>query len=661
MRICPVFILLILWPWRVGAQETPVVEIDKIVIVESVEGDETAQKPATVIPIKDTSAKSASVADVVNQASGVHIRRFGGLEEATSISIRGSSHEQVQVIYDGVPLETASGEGLGLAQIPVSSLSKIEIYKSFTPSELGGGAVGGVVHLKSRAVEKGVRQRYGFGLGSFFTFDALAEFSRGGRDHDVILGIDSRRTRGNFTFLDDNGTPLNPADDQRVARQNNHHQRFHPYLKWHHRFDTKTDLSWTHHVFRSDGGVPGLGTFQSQNASLSQTEWLSSLKINRKGYFDGKARWQNNLYWRVIKSQFSDPLGEIGLGAAQDNDNRTFVLGDRFVWSTDFTPRFLLNKGVEYVFERFVPKDYASADPLGSESTRQQVNLFVEPEILFFENRLSLTLQGQSLNAFYNINNDDPSLAAPGTFFSGRSENDFSVFWGLRYHPGQNFTLKASAGRAVRLPRFFELFGDQGNVLGNAQLASEKSLKFDGGILWSQDFKERFFDRLQFEAGYFESHVDDLIQFEVASGFARASNIGKARIRGVEFVALTDFARHFSVSANYTLQWAEDRAVQPGNFLVGRPLHGANMRASFERKNLNAGLSFNFIDDQYLDALNTQRVDNRLIMNFDAGYLFKKRYRFSLEARNITDSQVVDAVGFPLPGRSFLGRVDVKL
>jgi hypothetical protein len=33
---------------------------------------------------------------------------------------------------------------------------------------------------------------------------------------------------------------------------------------------------------------------------------------------------------------------------------------------------------------------------------------------------------------------------------------------------------------------------------------------------------------------------------------------------------------------------------------------------------------------------------------------------FGLELKNITGTQIVDAVGFPLPGRSIFGRIDVN-
>jgi hypothetical protein len=37
---------------------------------------------------------------------------------------------------------------------------------------------------------------------------------------------------------------------------------------------------------------------------------------------------------------------------------------------------------------------------------------------------------------------------------------------------------------------------------------------------------------------------------------------------------------------------------------------------------------------------------------------FGKALKFTLEAKNITDNQIEDFRGFPLPGRSFFGTVE---
>jgi outer membrane receptor protein involved in Fe transport len=155
----------------------------------------------------------------------------------------------------------------------------------------------------------------------------------------------------------------------------------------------------------------------------------------------------------------------------------------------------------------------------------------------------------------------------------------------------------------------------------------------------------------------FLSH--DLIQFELASGIARADNLGQAVVRGGEVVVAVGFARFFRLTNNYTYQRAFDQAVNRGRRLVGRPEHELHSELACGWGPAQAALRLAFIDNQYLDALNTQKVNNRLELAANASWLIKRRYRLGLEVRNLTDAQIVDAIGFPLPGLGLFGRLDV--
>ena len=91
-------ILAILVGTQALAADEPVVEIDKIVITApAAEESPTSQTPSTQIKISSQAPIATTVGDLVGRSSGVHILNHGGLEAATSLSIRGSSHAQVEV------------------------------------------------------------------------------------------------------------------------------------------------------------------------------------------------------------------------------------------------------------------------------------------------------------------------------------------------------------------------------------------------------------------------------------------------------------------------------------------------------------------------------------------------------------------------------------
>lgn len=652
-------ILVILGGWTPAVQAQAVIEIDRIVI-QAPRREKTAASGQESIEITEKTLSHHSVSDVVERVAGVHVLRYGSQEQVTGISLRGSASSQVTVFFDDIPLGNASSEGITLNLIRAADLSRIEIYKSFSPSEYGAQAIGGVVSLKPGVVTKGQKLKATVAAGSFHTIQSFVGWQFGTEKNDVTLGFSHHRTEGDFKFEDNNGTPLNPADDRRVKRQNNAQQLVNPHLRWRHRFANHVELTVAQHFFRLHHGVPGLENFQSLTANRSLMEWLGQLTLKSDPSKTKRLHWKNTLYHRLIKSQFSDPLGEIGLGVAQDNDNLTLVLGERISVPYSITEYLRVMPQFEYVFEHFVPKDYLSASPTGSSSTRHQINFSVESHAGFWRDRLQLDGVLWSGHALYSINNNDPSLVAAGTFFSNRAEHPVTATLALRYRLWDKLFLKGSLGRSVRLPQFQELFGDQGYVLGNPQLSSEKNVKFDLGLSWQKDF-DFWLRSGRAEITYFENHVEDLIQFELANGLARAGNLGKARVRGIEAVSSLSVMDLFQFSQNYTWQMPRDLMRAVGGNLVGRPEHEANFTFDFEKGPVSVSTHFNFIDRQYLDRLNTRVIRNRWRWDASAAWRIKKEIILGLELKNLIGTQIVDAVGFPLPGRSIMGSVSVQL
>src|SRR5262249_49731294 len=115
--------------------------------------------------------------------------------------------------------------------------------------------------------------------------------------------------------------------------------------------------------FREDRGIPGLGTLTSDVANLSTTRNAVSLEFKKRAIWK---RLSLSLipYLQYQKQQFSDPLGEIGLGI-QDNDDDTFQYGStllgEWTWGTHqrFTATF------DYRGEQFLPEDFSKTPSSG--------------------------------------------------------------------------------------------------------------------------------------------------------------------------------------------------------------------------------------------------------------------------------------------------------
>src|SRR5262249_427155 len=84
------------------------------------------------------------------ESVGVQVRRFGGLGDFSTVSIRGSAAGQVQIYLDGVPLSRAENEVVNLNDLPLDAIDHVEVYRGTTPLGFAQSGPGGVVNARAR-------------------------------------------------------------------------------------------------------------------------------------------------------------------------------------------------------------------------------------------------------------------------------------------------------------------------------------------------------------------------------------------------------------------------------------------------------------------------------------------------------------------------------
>jgi outer membrane receptor protein involved in Fe transport len=164
----------------------------------------------------------------------------------------------------------------------------------------------------------------------------------------------------------------------------------------------------------------------------------------------------------------------------------------------------------------------------------------------------------------------------------------------------------------------------------------------------------------------FHAETDDKIVFRQNSQrTSRAENIGATRTRGLEAELAADLPAGFDLRANGTWQRAEDTSGDPAYdgkrlpFLPDGEVHGRLARASgVWRPWLEvAWLSANY-RDRYNNELN--KAPARTLLNLGLTRRWtptwlgaEGRLSASAEVVNLTNNDVYDVEGYPLPGRSW--------
>lgn len=608
----------------------------------------------SVITAEDLKGRRVDLPEILGDQAGVQIHRRGGLDDFATVSIRGSTSEQVAVYVDGILLNQGLGGAVNLAQVPIDQIERIEIYKGAAPIRFGTSAIGGVVNIVTKKAGKGRKTRLNASYGSFNTIEGTLNQSQRFPTTAYGIGYTYTRSDGDFSFKDDNGTPFNSDDDSIQRRENNEFARHNLFAKfeW---APKKEDGFWENvligasdQFFREDRGIPGLATLTSDVADLSTTRNGVSFELTKR-------RIANRLdlsllpFFQYQKQQFSDPEGDIGLGI-QDNDNDTLQYGTAVLGFLPFGRHQRITLNLDYRGEQFLPEDFTQDPSSQPHSVRNTVSLGLEDEIYLLNDRLVLNPSVRTEHIF------DQQGGSPST-----THHPVSGKLGIKYQPwGAEgwLTLKTNISRSFRIPSFSELFGDSGTFVGNPNLKPETSLNWDiGAILFKRP--------VRWEISYYMNNFNDLIQLLQTSQFTiQAQNLSRARIQGVETAVSADLWDHLQVGANYTFQWAKDTSGLPGldgNFLPGRPIHEASALATLHNRWGRIFGDLTFMDRNYLDTQNVLRVDHRLLMGAGVSVTPVKRVMATFEAKNLLDDRIADVVGFPLPGRSFYGRVEIEL
>ncbi|MBL8786522.1 MAG: TonB-dependent receptor, partial [Deltaproteobacteria bacterium] len=247
------------------------------------------------------------LATLLDDEPGMDVTRLGGLGAFATLSIRGSSPEQVLLALDGIPLNPADGAPVDLSTLPLGPLDHVDLYRGRSPWALGVTGLGGAVLLHSRRAPERVAADAELATGSFGTGVLRAWVGGGG----LSLAIDGLTTRSNFRFTNDQGTAWTTEDDRLVTRANADSSSATILARAELDLDpgrlTLLD-AWT----TVDRGLPGLGVNPTRESRFSKERHLHA---QRRDHEPAPFRRPNTTRLAPTATEVPDPLGEIGLGS----------------------------------------------------------------------------------------------------------------------------------------------------------------------------------------------------------------------------------------------------------------------------------------------------------------------------------------------------------
>lgn len=643
--------------------------------------------PVTIITAKQIENRAGNLNEVLARQAGVQIRMSGGLGSDSRISVRGLEGRRVQVFIDGNPLNTPDGS-LGINDLPVQIIERIEIYKGSVPAWLGGDGLGSAVNVVIRHRDVSYidatisRQSYNTqSLGLILK----KSFEKAGIE--LGAGIFDTRSDNDYTMQ----SPYQP--DLQIKRN---HDKYHSVLaggsvRFHRLWFDEVEVEGAYLL--NDKQIQGIQQ-NIQHVESKGTAGVGLVSMTKKSFAHNKLGLRYNFIYADFNVRFIDTSaynydwnggrvpsrigrGELGSGP---NLSTNLQRDHRQRFNLDYRASELLtlnlNNTARYV--SFDPNDEVGNAYAGKNlfnypgSTRNSVT-GLTAETRFKDDRLLLSAaakhyynQVRGYNTSIYLNNSTPDKVDNRT-----SELGYNA--GFRYNFSSTLLTKGSYERGVRLPSNTELFGDGILITPTTYLKPERSHNYNLGVVYDHtDSRDR---RLQIEANGFYMNVDNLIQLSGNGLTLGYVNYARANIKGADFDIKYDLTGNLYASVNATYQILTDiNRVIPGTNvpnptynleIPNTPQIFANWNLEFHREHLLGRDSKTRIIydgsfvNRYSYGFNISVYDRFFIPSYLTHTLSveqsfrQSRYTFTGEVNNLTNQRVINNFNQPLMGRTF--------
>jgi len=140
-----------------------------------------------VVDLAQSKKSSDDLGEVLARSTSLRVQREGGLGSAGRYSLNGLAGDRVRFFIDGVPLEY-SGYQMGVGNVPVNLIDRVEVYQGVVPVRFGADALAGAVNLVTDENVRASKVGASYQVGSFGThrvalagrkyFDKSRSFSR---------------------------------------------------------------------------------------------------------------------------------------------------------------------------------------------------------------------------------------------------------------------------------------------------------------------------------------------------------------------------------------------------------------------------------------------------------------------------------------------------
>ncbi|MDR1417420.1 MAG: TonB-dependent receptor [Prevotellaceae bacterium] len=228
--------------------------------------------------------------------------------------------------------------------------------------------------------------------------------------------------------------------------------------------------------------------------------------------------------------------------------------------------------------------------------------------------------------------------------------NTFGGEWvpqaGIAYTPYRTTAIKASVGKGFRNPSIRELYLW---APANPELKSERMLNYE--IAVDQTFLE---GRLSLEFAAYLADGENLIQTAGAYPNVKNVNVGKFLNKGVDFSFRWQALKNFGLQGHYSY-------LHMDTPLLYSPERQIFLAASYRLSKWSFGVNGRFIDGLYSELGNNPVVESFATLDARISFRPLQWLDFFVKGENLTNYDYQMITGYPMPGVTVFGGVNVSL
>lgn len=623
---------LALLPGGVWAEETEKAEtatkLDEMVVTGTRTPHTLKDAPVETVVInrEDIEQSNAqTVSDLVKTIPGLSAQGVDNIFGSASsrVRLRGLSFNNGYglILIDGQRMHASSASGahgeyaVGLNQIPISMIERIEVIKGPSSVLYGSDAMAGVINIITRKVPDKATSGAGAQYGWYKVKEGLDYYTDA-----VVTPTDEGKTRNTRTAYAYTGNKINDSAG---------------FL-----------ISYSHEDSEGTGSTP---YDYNRDAAMGKVDVL--LTDMASGWIKGEI----SNYKRTSTSITEEDDYRIAAGMDFDFSQNHKLMLKGYHYLDDFSTS---SRGghIGYDQGELQYTWYTHAGHVltaGTEFQRQTIDYTMNNSS---SGVTTTTTVLEDVDTFSAYLQDEWTLFSKLTLVPGVRYDHHSTFGdsfnpklNVMYKVLANTSLRASVGKSFKSPTIRQLYYDVPYwhspfwVASNPDLEPEKSIGYSVGI------EQWLFDnRGMINVTGFRNDINDMVVTDSTGQTYEGSplyiyeNVDKATVQGVEVAAQFYPTDNFSVMAGYTYTDSEDN--ESGLALTYTPNHEFTLSPAYEYEPWGLGASGTLVyaSEQYTDDANTRTQDAHTVVDGKVFKRLSKVSKITLEVSNIFDADFGD-------------------